>query len=175
LTLFYPASKELHPRQAQSQAMGAELRGVPMGFVANCCAKARSFAAQEGAFYLPLGFDVPEARRAYTNAALEVRAALPFFPEEIYCASGTATLARCIAAAFPESKVIAVGVGLASSWHKIEKPANLTIVASRFKSLAQRCKAWAPFPIDPHYEAKAWEVCQQSTRPRLFWNVIGGL
>jgi hypothetical protein len=40
-------------------------------------------------------------------------------------------------------------------------------------AFGRTAKAAPPFPSDPHYDAKAWEVCVGSRGPGqvLFWNV----
>jgi hypothetical protein len=73
--------------------------------------KARTYARQHGALFLPLGFDVPQAAEPYVEIMRGVRRSLGT-PDQIWCATGSGMLARCLGVAFPESLVTGVSVGL---------------------------------------------------------------
>lgn len=172
VTLFFAARKNLHRRQRQALSYGARIVPVPMGFITNVQAKARAYCEETGALFLPLGFDLPSTEAPYMEAMAEVRKQTGDL-DEVWCATSSGMLTRCLAKAFPNSAVRGVAVGLASRWQKQQFPPNVTITPSRFKDLGVACAQKAPFPICPNYEAKVWEVCKDTPKRALFWNVIG--
>ena len=173
-TLFYAARKTLHWKQTAARDAGADLRFVPAGYLSNVQAKARRYAADAGALFLPLGFDVPAAVEALQAVARGVRSRLKHEPDEVWCATGSGMLARCLAAAFTGSTVHAVAVGLRSHWARQDMPGNVRLhdAGCRFE---EEARAPAPFPSCPNYDRKAWHaaaVLSRAARP-LFWNVMG--
>jgi len=89
-------------------------------------------------------------------------------PEEIWCAGGSGTLARGLAKAWPRARLNVVQVGkdltvAGATMHKYCQPFRLV------------ARTLPPFPADPHYDAKAFEVCLARHGPGkvLFWNVAG--
>ncbi len=172
VTLFYAKRKELHPRQRWAQSQGAKLVEVPFGYMSHVQAKARAYAKEAGALFLPLGFDVPAAEEPFIEVMRQLRDGCF---DEVWCASGSGMLARCLGRALPEAHVQAVAVGLASRWKRQTMPANVTVHEAPYRfDQACRLKQAAPFPICPNYEAKAWELLLEKARGRvLFWNVVG--
>jgi len=176
ISIFYAWRAELHPRMRRVQRNGAEIHLVKPGYMTVVQKRARDFAAQHGALFLPLGFDIEAAIAPFRQRLDDLRSEIGQ-PDEIWCAAGSGMLARNIAHAFPSSQVRAVAVGLASRWEKQEMPGNVTIIeqpAPFHKPIASA----APFPICSHYEAKAYnlmlrEIAALPGRNRLFWNVLG--
>ena len=92
-------------------------------------------------------------------------------PDEVWCAGGSGVLARGLAQAWPNASLHVVQVGRTLSpndvpgatIHKYPKP---------FKWAT---KNKPPFPSDPHYDAKAWELClaHKGSGRVMFWNVTG--
>jgi len=170
VTLFYAKRKQLHWRQARAQALGAQLREVAPGYMTNVQAKARAYAAQAGALFLPLGFDVPAAEAPFVEAMREVRKRVGD-PDEVWCCAGSGMLARCLACAFPNSAIKAVAVGLASRHGAQPFPLNVSLLASDY-DFAEQTRASCPFPSCGHYDRKAWELAiRQARGSALFWNV----
>jgi hypothetical protein len=176
VTLFYAQRAELLPRQVRALRNGAAIYSVPMGFMTNVQAKARAYAASVGALFLPLGFDRAEAQAPFVAAMQRAAARLAEPPEEIWCASGSGMLARCLGVAFPASRVVAVAVGLRSRWSAQSFPPNVSVrpAALRFE---QEDRGPAPFPCCRNYDRKAWHACLADRRVaparKLFWNVLG--
>jgi hypothetical protein len=170
-TLFYAARAELHPRQAQAQALGARLELVRPGYLSVVRARARAYCAATGALALPWGLDVPEAVDALAAVAGRVRAAVGPVAQ-VWCAAGSGVLTRGLAAGFPEAAVIAVQVG-----HALDaRQRGRASVLPAGLPFGRRCPEAPPFPSDPHYDAKAWALAVRGHRGRaLFWNVLGGL
>lgn len=172
VTLFYAERAELHPRQRRAQANGAELRFVSPGYMTNVQAKARAYAAQVGALFLPLGFDVPAAEDPFVEVMDGVRRELGGV-DQVWCAAGSGMLARCLSRAFRDAEIHAVAVGLASRHEAQEFGPNVTMHPCPI-AFEQETKAIAPFPSCPNYDRKAWAQCVRDARGRaLFWNVLG--
>jgi hypothetical protein len=86
-----------------------------MGFMTNVQAKA--YARERGTLFLPLGFDVSQAAEPYIEVLRKVRRRLGS-PDQVWCATGSGMLVRCLGVAFPESLVTGVSVGPASQHEK---------------------------------------------------------
>lgn len=172
VTIFYAGRAQLHRRQEQVKANGAVLRFVRPGYMTCVQARAKAYAQNSGAYFLPLGFDVPEAVEPFLQAIERVRKVVGD-PPQVWCATGSGMLARCLALGFPSSEVKAVTVGLRSRHGKQEFPKNVALIEQPL-AFEQRCRAESPFPSCPNYDLKAWEICQrEAVAGALFWNVMG--
>ena len=147
-----------------AKAHGAKVYQVSPGYLSVVQARAGAYCADTGARLAPFGFDLPWAICAIAEAALATGEA----PEEVWCAGGSGTLARGLAQAWPRARlnVVQVGRGLTvagATMHKHSLP---------FRAVA---RTQPPFPSDPHYDAKAFEVCLARHGPGkvLLWNVAG--
>lgn len=171
VTIFYAARAELSGRQRRVAALGANLQLVRPGYMTVVQARARAYAEQRGATFYPLGFDVPEAEEPFVEAIRRLTADL--HPPEIWCASGSGMLARCIGKARPDAQVKAVAVGLASRWQAQVFPSNVEIRPAGVP-FDRKSTATAPFPCCGHYDRKAWSRCVSEAKPgSLFYNVMG--
>ena len=172
VTLFYARRSSLHPRQEAAAKNGARLVFVAPGYMTVVQKRARDYAALAGALFLPLGFDLPAASEPFVEAMRRVRARVGS-PEEVWCATGSGMLARCLGVAFPESRVRAVVVGLRSRNAHQAFPPNVDLLDCAYR-FEQPTAAGAPFPSCPNYDRKAWERCVVEARgSTLFWNVLG--
>lgn len=172
ITLFYAKRAQLHKRQLLAQANGAIIHQVPFGYMANVQAKARQYAQDNGALFLPLGFDIPQACGPFVDYMRSVRHTVGKV-DEVWCATGSGMLARCLSEAFPDSKIHGVIVGLKSRNQKQPFRSNVTLHECKYQ-FQQETKASAPFPSCPNYDRKAWELMQRMGTGRiLFWNVLG--
>lgn len=172
VTLFYAKRAELHWRQKRAQELGGCLEFVSPGYMTVVQARARAYAAQAGALFLPLGFDVPAAEEPFVAAMEAVRRRVGS-PDEVWCAAGSGMLARCLGRAFPDSAVQAVAVGLASRHEAQALPPNVALLDAGYR-FERKARAAAPFSSCGHYDAKAWELCLARRKGRtLFWNVAG--
>ncbi len=175
VTIFYAQRKELVKYQRKVLENGARIIQVPHGYMSNVQAKARRYAEDAGAKFIPLGLDLPEAQAPFLAFMQYLRAQIGD-PEEIWCATGSGMLARCLGMGFPFSRVFGVKVGLESRSSKQILPRNVQLLPCRY-DFSQACKYPAPFPSSPFYDLKAWEVLKAS-RPDpsgkriLFWNVL---
>jgi hypothetical protein len=172
VTLVYAKRKQWHRRQLAAQANGARIIEVAPGYMTNVQAKARAYAAQAGALFLPLGFDLPRAEQPFVEFMRTVGRATGT-PDQIWCAAGSGMLARCLGRAFPDSEIHAVAVGLASRHAAQAFSPNVILHACGY-AFDKETTATAPFPSCPNYDRKAWEICVRESRGSvLFWNVLG--
>jgi len=172
VTLFYAKRKELHIRQKKALLNGATIYQVPYGYMTNVQAKAKRYAREHGALFLPLGFDVPEASNPFIEQMRRVRSMVGKV-DQVWAATGSGMLARCLGEAFYPTPVHGVIVGLASRNSKQQYPANVTLHEYP-KQFSWSCSYEAPFPTCGNYDRKAWELCHKlSAGTVLFWNVLG--
>ena len=99
VTLFYAKRNELHIRQKKALKNGATIYQVKYGRMSNVQAKARRYAKDKGALFLPLGFDVPEASNPFIQQMKLVRA-MGGNVDQVWAATGSGMLARCLGKAF---------------------------------------------------------------------------
>lgn len=173
MTLFYAKRAEHHPRQIAALQNGARIFEISPGYMTNVQAKARAYAAQQGALFLPLGFDVPAAAVPLIAFLNRVRLLLADDPSQVWCATGSGMLARYLGLAFPRSEVIGIAVGLKSRHEGQAFGRNVRLRPSAY-DFEKQSKASAPFPSCGHYDRKAWELCSAEAKPgALFVNVMG--
>jgi cysteine synthase len=172
VTLFVAERKEQHPRQHEAKALGAKVVLVSFGMLSNVQAKAKAYAADVGARLAPFGMDLPEAIDVIAGAARS----LDETPDEVWCSAGSGTLCRSLIKAWPKAHHVAVAVGrnIPPKDVSIE---GVTAELIRYpKPFEAHARTAAPFPSDPHYDAKAWEIAtarKQAGRRIIFWNVVG--
>lgn len=166
-TLFVAERKIPHPRQLLAASYGANIVTVKPGYLSVVQARAREYAASSGAYLLPFGAAFDGAIEGIAAAALSTG----FEPDEVWCASGSGTLARGLALAWPNAKRNVVQVGRTLTASDVSG-AEIHLQPLKFE---KPCSAPTPFPSDPHYDAKAWHVCQakKGKGKVLFWNVTG--
>lgn len=171
VTIFYAARAQLTPRQLRVQGLGARLEMVSPGYMTVVQARARAYAERQGAHFFPLGFDVPEAEEPFIEA---IRASVQHLnPPEVWCATGSGMLARCLALALPTARIQAVAVGLQSRWAKQAFPANVAIRDAGLP-FERKTKVRAPFDCCGHYDRKAWAFAAEEAVPgACFWCVLG--
>jgi len=172
ITLFYAARAALHQRQQTALQNGATIYQVRPGYMTNVQAKARAYAAQKGALFLPLGFDRPEAEDPFVACMRGVRKRQGS-PDQIWCATGSGMLTRCLAVAFPDSQIVGVAVGLKSRHGAQAFPPNVRLIDHPLE-FAKEVRFKAGFPSCPNYDRKAWQLCTREARGNaMFWNVLG--
>lgn len=175
ITLFYAKRKDLHWRQRVAFNLGANLYQVPAGRMTVVQKRARDYAAAHGALFLPLGFDIKHATEPFEAVMRGVRETVGHM-DEVWCATGSGMLARCLGRAFPDAKVKGVVVGLRSRNQAQNFPPNVDLIECPY-DFAEPCASAAPFDSCANYDAKAWEqMVARSRAPSgkvLFWNVAG--
>jgi hypothetical protein len=166
-TIFVAKRAQPHPRALMAKRLGATIVQVSPGYLSTVQARAREYSRQVGARLAPFGIDVPEATEAIAAAACSIG----IEPDEVWCASGSGVLARGLAKAWPSARRYVVQVGRALT---ADEAAGATIHVYPLP-FGREAEAKPPFPSDPHYDAKAWELCvaRKSSGRALFWNVAG--
>lgn len=168
-TIFVAKRKTPHPRAVAAKALGAKILQVTPGYLGVVKARARDYSAARGVRLAPFGIDLPEAIDAIAAAARSTG----LDPAQVWCAAGSGVLARGLAKAWPSARRVVVQVGRALEPRDVAG-AEIRIYPRPF---AAEGAARAPFPSDPHYDAKAWELCAAESAagagPVVFWNVTG--
>lgn len=158
-----------HPRTLQAQALGARIIETANGRWSFVQSTAKSWAiGREHRAVVPFGLDYPDGR----VRLVEIAGSLPIQPDEVWCAAGSGMLARALRATWPKAVVHAVAVGREIAQEEIPG-ARIHRYPLPFNKHAPNDP---PFPSDPHYDSKAWAMCQRLRRKEgvvLFWNVIG--
>lgn len=167
-TIFVAKRAEPHPRALMAKRLGAAVYQVTPGYLSTVQARAREYCERTGALLVPFGADLPEAIEAIAAAARATK----LEPAEVWCAAGSGVLSRGLALAWPKARRHAVQIGREVS------PADVAGAKIHVHPLkfGDRCKSAPPFPSDPHYDAKAWEICRaehQRSGMCVFWNVVG--
>ncbi len=166
-TIFVAKRAQPHSRAYEAKRVGAKVMQVSPGYLTVVQARARAYCAATGAFLAPFGVDLPEAIDTIAAAAFSIGVD----PDEVWCASGSGVLARSLAKAFPQSRRHVVQVGRELTAKDV---AGARIHKARLP-FSKPTPAAVPFPSDPHYDAKAWEICKarRGAGLVLFWNVTG--
>lgn len=166
-TIFVAKRAAPHPRALEAKRLGAKVLQVTPGYLSVVQSRARKYCAATGARLAPFGVDMPEAIEVIAAAARETG----LEPDEVWCASGSGVLMRGLAQAWPGAQRHSVQVGRGLKTADVAG-AEIHVHRLSFKDTAKECP---PFPSDPHYDAKAWEICrrQRSNGTVVFWNVTG--
>jgi hypothetical protein len=166
-TIFVAKRAEPHPRVRMAKALGARVFQVSPGYLSTVQARAREYCARSGARLAPFGMDVPGATDAIAAAARMIDAS----PDEVWCAGGSGVLARGLAQAWPGARLHVVAVGRALTPREVAGGA----IHAYPIPFGREAKGRPPFPSDPHYDAKAWEMATalHGAGRILFWNVTG--
>ena len=126
--------------------------------------RARELAARNYWALAPFGLCTPHARQEIAAAARSTSVQ----PDEVWCASGSGTLARGLALAWPSARRHTVQVG-----HRL-MPAEVGGATIHLSDYLYRVAVpWRDFSSDEHYESKAWRLCcqQRGDGVVVFWNV----
>jgi hypothetical protein len=168
-TIFVPDRKIPHPRQLEARRLGASVETIRPGHRTVVEARAREYCKKSRALLAPFGMRVPGCIEVIAEAARQVDCK----PSEVWCVAGSGTLATALRRAWPDAEhhVVQVGHKLTSAdvagvnIHEYPGPYGRALPATA-----------TPFPSDPHYDAKAWEICLAkcaSNKTVVFWNVMG--
>lgn len=166
-TIFVAKRQRPHPRALEASRLGAKIVTVEPGYLSVVKKRARDYCARTGAKMIPFGVDMPEAIEAIAAAAR----ATGVMPDEVWCAAGSGVLARGLAMAWPRARRHVVQIGRELSNTEVAG-ATIHVYPAPF-GREGRCPSI--FPSDPHYDAKAWEICTARALAGrvLFWNVAG--
>lgn len=166
-TIFVAQRIRPHPRTLEAARLGAKVISAQPGYLSVVQARACEYCERTGAALIPFGVDTEFAVDAIARAAASLRIDL----DEVWCAAGSGVLARGLARAWPAAKRHVVQVGRALHAADV---AGATIHEYPVP-FGREARTKPPFPSDPHYDAKAWELCAARKGPGrvVFWNVAG--
>jgi hypothetical protein len=160
-TYFVALRRGLHPYTAEAEAAGAFIVQVPAGRLAVVQHRAKRYAADRGARFYPLGFDVPE----FHSGLDRVLAGVKYDASEVWATAGSGALTRALQRRWPDARHYAVRIGFPPD----VGGATLLTAPEAFGDPAA-CPP--PFPSCPWYDAKVWRfVVERATDGALVWNV----
>jgi cysteine synthase len=165
--IFTAARAQLHRRQFEAQALGAEFHFIRPGYQSVLNARLRAHCEATGATAAPFGLAIPGA----TDIIAEAASSIPVKPRFVWVSAGSGLLARALRQAFPDAELHAVRVGA-----EVDVP--VAVMHEYHRPYAWACQVDVPFSIDKHYEAKTFQLMQQwreTIRPKgevLFWNTM---
>ena len=164
-TIFVAQRAKPHAGTLEAARLGAKVVPVSPGYLTVVQSRSRQYCRDSGASLIPFGADIPGGIEAIAAAALMTG----LEPDEVWCAAGSGVLARGLALAWPKARRQVVQIGR-ELMPKDVAGARIHVYPRSFSQLAIM---GAPFPADPHYDAKAWDLCLAMRRPGnvLFWNV----
>ena len=161
-TIFTAYRKTPHPLTLKAQQAGAKIIMIPYGYLSNVQSKAKSYAKETNAEYIPFGVDTDESLTAIAAAAREIN----IEPTEIWTVSGSGTLTRGLQRAFPNADFNTVLIGKKNI---NTGEARQYIAPERFENDA---RLLPPYPSCKNYDAKLWQFAIKHARPgALIWNV----
>jgi len=171
LVLFSPSQKEISDHQAICIERGADMRFRRIAAMPNLNKIAADWAADNNAFFIPLGLRHELVTAAAVKVAYDL-AEKHGYPEEVWSAMSTGVLSRSLQIAWPDAAFNGVAVarnikagerGRATMWSH-PKPFNQDVDKDFVP----------PFPSALNYDAKAWEFMKRHGNPGAwFWNVGG--
>lgn len=168
--VFCAKRKHPHANSLRAKAAGAIVYQVPYGYLSHTQKKAREYAQQHNAQLVEFGGDYPIAINAIADRMRKVSEQLGREPDIVYCASGSGTIMRGIAAGTNNARIVAIQVGA-----EVGNPLPGRITIKKYhKPFEKESTLNAPFPSCANYDLKAWEYCMRD-KPKgsvLFWNVL---
>jgi hypothetical protein len=171
VTIFCAKRQFPHPRSLMAKRLGAQVLQVRPGYLNVCQHRAAEYARTNNARLLPFGLDDAQAVQAIAEAASKVDL-VRLGVSEVWFAAGSGVLARGLAQAYKHLsgvERIAVQIGREVTAAQVGG-ARIVIAPWRFEQTGPT----APFPADPHYDAKAWHMARRLAQGKvLFWNVTG--
>lgn len=161
-TVFTAKRNTPHPLTLAAKHAGAKVVMIPHGYLSNVQSKAKAYAAETNAAYIPFGVDTEESLDALAAAALTIGVQ----PKEVWTVSGSGTLTRGLQRAFPAARFHTVLIG--------KKDANIGMAKAYYapEKFEQDAKLLPPYPSCKNYDAKLWQfVLKHASAGALIWNV----
>lgn len=171
LVLFSPSQQEISDHQAICIERGAEMKFQRIAAMPVLNAHAKKWAAENNAFFIPLGLKHELVTAAAVKVAYDI-AQKHGEPQEVWSAISTGVLSRALQIAWPNADFNAVAVARNIKDGELGRAK----VWSHPKAFTQDVdpKYFPPFPSALNYDAKAWEFMVRHANPGAwFWNVGG--
>jgi hypothetical protein len=168
VTLFYASRKprNWHGNQRAAQRNGATIYLVPTGYMTNVQAKAKAYARERGALFLPLGFDVPQATEPYIEVLRKV-APSPGLARADLVHHGLGDARALSRRRLSRVTGDRVCVGLASRHDKQAFTPNVRLIDSGY-SFSAPARTQPPFPSRPEYDARRGSYASGNARAGRF-------
>ncbi len=165
IVLFMPSSKKISIHQACCIERGATAIFKRIAAMPNLNLYAKQWAAENGAYFIPLGLKHELATAAIVHAASTIEE-----PEEVYVAISTGVLSRALQIAWPNAKFTCVAVARNLKEGELGR-ANVISEPLEFPQ-SEKLENLPPFPSVASYDAKIWKYIPKNTGRRiLMWNV----
>jgi 1-aminocyclopropane-1-carboxylate deaminase/D-cysteine desulfhydrase-like pyridoxal-dependent ACC family enzyme len=167
-----------------AESLGARLFPVASNIVAICYRIAARHIEAEGGYMLPFGFECLEAVTAIEDEARTIPLEL-IIGGTLVVACGSGVTLSGVLRGLPTRPARVIGVSVGRSVDNILSCLGRCGVGSRdgleirppTRRLREISRIGCPFPCDPHYDLKAWELIEREiemfSNPVLFWNVGG--
>lgn len=165
IVLFMPSSKKISVHQACCIERGAKVIFERIAAMPNLNLYAKKWAADNGAYFIPLGLKHELATAAIVHAASSIAE-----PDEVYVAISTGVLSRALQIAWPNAKFTCVAVARNLKAGELGR-ANVISEPLDFPQSEKR-ENLPPFATVDSYDAKVWKYIPKNTGRRvLMWNV----
>ena len=165
IVLFMPSSKKISVHQACCIERGAKVIFERIAAMPNLNLYAKKWAADNGAYFIPLGLKHELATAAIVHAASTIAE-----PDEVYVAISTGVLSRALQIAWPNAKFTCVAVARNLKAGELGR-ANVISEPLDFPQ-SEKPENLPPFPTVDSYDAKIWKYIPKNTGRRiLMWNV----
>ena len=165
IVLFMPSSKKISVHQACCIERGAKAIFERIAAMPNLNLCAKKWAADNGAYFIPLGLKHELATAAIVHAASTIAE-----PDEVYVAISTGVLSRALQIAWPNAKFTCVAVARNLKAGELGR-ANVISEPLDFPQ-SEKPENLPPFATVDSYDAKVWKYIPKNTGRRvLMWNV----
>jgi hypothetical protein len=165
IVLFMPSSKKISIHQACCIERGVTPIFERIAAMPNLNLYAKRWAAENGAYFIPLGLKHELATAAIVHAASTIEE-----PEEVYVAISTGVLSRALQIAWPNAKFTCVAVARNLKAGELGR-ANVISEPLEFAQ-SEKAENLPPFPSVATYDSKIWKYIPKNTGRRiLMWNV----
>jgi len=162
-TYFVAKRKQPHRNTVEAIAAGIKAVEIPHGRLSVVQYRARTYCAETGAYFYPLGFATPEYEAELTKQISAALEGLEF--SETWACAGSGLLTRCMQAAAPSVNHHAVRIGFPPK-------VGDAILFDAPEAFADEAASPPPFPSAANYDAKVWRFIKEHAKPgALFWNV----
>ena len=165
IVLFMPSSKRISVHQACCIERGAKVIFERIAAMPNLNLYAKKWAADNGAYFIPLGLKHELATAAIVHAASTIQE-----PDEVYVAISTGVLSRALQIAWPNAKFTCVAVARNLKAGELGR-ADVISEPLEFPQ-SEKPENLPPFATVDSYDAKVWKyIPKNSGRRVLMWNV----
>ena len=165
IVLFMPSSKKISVHQACCIERGAKVIFERIAAMPNLNLYAKKWAADNGAYFIPLGLKHELATAAIVHAASTIAE-----PDEVYVAISTGVLSRALQIAWPNAKFTCVAVARNLKAGELGR-ADVISEPLDFPQ-SEKPENLPPFATVDSYDAKVWKYIPKNAGRRiLMWNV----